>query len=292
MKSLKGIYSALLISFNEDGSLDEQGTRGIIRHNIDNVGVDGLYVGGSTGENFTLDTATKRRIFEIAADEVAGKVALIAQIGSNDVKEAIELGLLVKSLGYDAVSAVTPYYYKFSFAEIKAYYSKITEAVGLPMIIYSIPFLTGVNLSEEQFGELFAVPGIIGVKFTAADFYLLERVRFAFPDKLIFFGFDELLLPSLCYQVDGAIGSTYNLSGKLAKEIYSSALAGDLAHASKVQHKLNNFITAVLKNGLYQTLKEGLRLSGVQGSLKMHGPMAQATPEQVAKVPEILELLK
>ena len=51
---LKGIYSALLVSFNEDGSVNEKGTRQIVRHNIDKMKVDGLYVGGSTGENCLL----------------------------------------------------------------------------------------------------------------------------------------------------------------------------------------------------------------------------------------------
>ena len=54
MKNLKGIFSALLVSFNEDGSINEKGLRQIIRHNIDKMKVDGLYVGGSTGENFML----------------------------------------------------------------------------------------------------------------------------------------------------------------------------------------------------------------------------------------------
>lgn len=61
MKNLKGIFSALLVSYNEDGSINEQGLRQIIRHNIDKMKVDGLYVGGSTGENFMLSTAEKKK---------------------------------------------------------------------------------------------------------------------------------------------------------------------------------------------------------------------------------------
>ena len=79
---LKGIYSALLVSFNEDGSVNEKGTRQIVRHNIDKMKVDGLYVGGSTGENFLLSTDEKKKIFEIAKDEAKDEIKLIAQIGS------------------------------------------------------------------------------------------------------------------------------------------------------------------------------------------------------------------
>ncbi len=61
MKNLKGIFSALLVSFNADGSINEKGLREIIRYNIDKMKVNGLYVGGSTGENFMLSTAEKKR---------------------------------------------------------------------------------------------------------------------------------------------------------------------------------------------------------------------------------------
>ena len=81
----KKLYSALLTSFNADGTVNEKGTREIVRHNIDVNHVDGLYVGGSTGENFMLQTATKKRIFEIVKDEAGDDVDLIAQVGSIDL---------------------------------------------------------------------------------------------------------------------------------------------------------------------------------------------------------------
>ena len=182
MDNMRGIYSALLVSFDKEGNINEKGLREIIRHNIDKCKVDGLYVGGSTGENFMLSTDEKKKIFDIAIDEAKGKVKLIAQVGSVKLKEALELAKYVTDLGYNAISAVTPFYYKFDFEEIKNYYETIVNSVDNKLIIYSIPFLTGVNMSLEQFAELFKNEKIIGVKFTAADFYLLERIRKRFKD--------------------------------------------------------------------------------------------------------------
>ncbi len=85
---MKGIYSALLVSFDKDGNINEKGLREIIRHNIDVCKIDGLYVGGSTGENFMLSTDEKKRIFEIAMDEAKGQVKLIAQVGSVNFKRS------------------------------------------------------------------------------------------------------------------------------------------------------------------------------------------------------------
>ena len=282
---MKGIYSALLVSFDKDGNINEKGLREIIRHNIDVCKIDGLYVGGSTGENFMLSTDEKKRIFEIAMDEAKGQVKLIAQVGSVNLKEAVELAKFTTDLGYDAISAVTPFYYKFDFNEIKHYYETIINSVDNKLIIYSIPFLTGVNMSIEQFAELFENDKIIGVKFTAADFYLLERMRKAFPDKLIFAGFDEMMLPATVLGVDGAIGSTFNVNGVRARQIFEAAQKGDIETALEVQHVTNDLITDILNNGLYQTIKLILQEQGVDAGY-CRQPM-KATEEMIAKAKEI-----
>ncbi|SDX82036.1 N-acetylneuraminate lyase [Eubacterium barkeri] len=283
---MKGIYSALLASFDEQGKINAQGIREIVRHNIDVMKIDGLYVGGSTGENFMLSTEEKKEIFDIAKDEAGDQVKLIAQVGSINVYESMELAKYATKLGYDAISAVTPFYYKFSFAEIKEYYNMIMEGVDNELIIYSIPFLTGVDMSVEQFAELFENPKIIGVKFTAADFFLLERMRKAFPDKLIFAGFDEMMLSAAVLDVDGAIGSTFNINGIRARQIFELAKAGKIDEARAIQHVTNDLIAAVLDNGLYPTIKCILEEQGVHAGY-CRRPMASATEETRAKAVEI-----
>lgn len=278
---MKGIFSALMVPYNEDGSINEKGLREIVRHNIDNMKVDGLYVGGSTGENFMISTEEKKRVFEIAIDEAKDQVQLIAQVGSINVFESVELGKYATELGYKCLSAVTPFYYKFSFEEIKEYYFTIVRETGNNMIIYSIPFLTGVNMSVAQFGELFANEKIIGVKFTAGDFFLLERMRKAYPNKLILAGFDEMLLPAAVLGIDGAIGSTYNVNGLRAKEIFRLAKEGKVAEALEIQHVTNDLIEGILANGLYGTIKEIMKLQGIDAGY-CRRPMAKVTHEQVA----------
>ena len=283
---LKGIFSALLTSFDQNGNLNERGIREIVRHNIDNMKVDGLYVGGSTGENFMLSTEEKKEIFRIVKDEAKEDVRLVAQVGSINIKESVALAKYVTELGYDAISAVTPFYYKFSFPEIKEYYNTIVNSCDNRMIIYSIPFLTGVNMTVAQFGELFENEKIIGIKFTAADFFLLERTRTAFPDKLIWSGFDEMMLPAASLNVDGAIGSTYNVNGIRARQIFTLAKEGKIKEALELQQITNDLIEAILNNGLYPTLKDILEEQGVHAGY-CRRPMESSSPEQKAKAKEI-----
>ena len=285
-KKIGGIYSALLTSFDKNGDINEKGIRQLVRHNIDVCKVDGLYVGGSTGENFLLSTAEKEQIFKIVKDEAKDQCQLIAQVGSLNIKESVELAKLATDLGYDSLSAVTPFYYKFSFNEIKDYYNTITKDVDNQMVVYFIPFLTGVNISVDQFKELFENEKITGVKFTAGDFYLLERFRKAFPDKVLFAGFDEMMLPATVLGVDGAIGSTFNLNGLRAREIFENARSGNVAKALEVQHVTNDFISDVLANGLYGTLKIGLQEAGVEAGY-CRKPMGDYSDEMIARAKEI-----
>lgn len=285
---MKGLFSALLVPYDESGNIKEQGLREIIRNNIDEQQVDGLYVNGSSGENFMLSTQQKKDIFRITSEENNGQVKLIAQVGSVNLDEAIELGKYATELGYDSLSAVTPFYYKFTFEEIKSYYEAIIEATGNNMIIYAIPALTGVSMTLDHFEELFKNEKVIGVKYTDGNFFLLERLRKRFPDQLIYSGFDEMLIYGFISGVDGAIGSTYNINGKRSKQIMELCHEGKVAEAYEVQHVTNDIIEKVLDLGLYQTLKEVLNVKGIDaGTVKK--PMS---PFDESKRAEVEQLVK
>ena len=263
----KGLYAALLVPFDENGQVKEEGLAQIAKNAIETEKLDGLYVNGSSGENFLLSKEQKKQVFKVAKEAVNDDVKMIAQVDSLDLNEAIELGKYATELGYDAISAVTPFYYPFSFEEIKDYYFELIEATQNNLTIYAIPDLTGVNISIEQFGELFNHEKIIGVKYTAPNFFLLERIRKAFPDKLILSGFDEMLVQAAVSGVDGAIGSTYNVNGVRARQIFEKAQNGNIAEAYEIQHETNNIIENVLSMGIYSTLKEILASRGIDGGV-------------------------
>lgn len=263
----KGLYAALLVPFDENGQVKEEGLAQIAKNAIETEKLDGLYVNGSSGENFLLSKEQKKQVFKVAKEAVNDDVKMIAQVGSLDLNEAIELGKYATELGYDAISAIIPFYYPFSFEEIKDYYFELIEATQNNLIIYAIPDLTGVNISIEQFGELFNHEKIIGVKYTAPNFFLLERIRKAFPDKLILSGFDEMLVQAAVSGVDGAIGSTYNVNGVRARQIFEKAQNGNIAEAYEIQHETNNIIENVLSMGIYSTLKKILASRGIDGGV-------------------------
>ncbi|UWD35297.1 N-acetylneuraminate lyase [Mycoplasma cottewii] len=289
MDKLKGVFAALLIPYKKDGSIDKESLKKFIDYNIEVSGVDGLYVNGSTGEAFLLSNNERKEILEIVAKHVNKRVPLIAQVGSLNVYEAIEQAKLAEELGFDAVSAVTPFYYKFSLDQILDYYREIKKATKLPLIAYYIPILSGVNFSMEAFEKLFAIEGVEGVKFTATDLYTLERIKAKFPNKLVYYGFDEQQLSASIYNIDGFIGSTFNVNAKKAKQIFELVKQNKNKEALALQKDVNDFIDIVLANGLYAILKEIIRQHYNLDEVFCRLPMTQSISKYADKAKEIKE---
>lgn len=260
---LSGIFSALPVPFDAAGNVMEAGLRQVVRHNVDYEGVHGLYVNGSTGESFMMSPAQKQQVLRIAKDEAGESVELIAQVGSLDLNESLALAAYAKELGYKYLSAITPFYYRFTFEEIKTYYNAITTSSGLPLLIYALPALTRVEISIDQYDELFANPGIVGVKYSDGNCLTLERLRQRYPDKVIMYGIDEMLIFGLLAGANGAIGSTYNVNGRRARRIFDLMRQSAPAPAYQLQHECNAIICKMIELGVYQSVKEILRQKGV-----------------------------
>lgn len=286
----KGIYPALLTLFDKNGNPDTHAVGKLTDHVIENCRADGLYVCGSTGENFLMSHSQKREVLSSVAKAANGRVSLIAHIGSNVVDEVYDLADLAADNGYDAVSAVTPFYYKFTNKEVVDYYLRLADRSKLPLVVYNIPVLTSVSLSMPDFETLFSHGNIIGVKNSAQDYFFLERIRTAFPDKLIFSGVDEALLSAAVLGTDGAIGSTYNIIGSWGKEVFENCRKNNIPTALHAQKKINTVTDMLLKAGIYQTLKEVLALYGIS-SCGCRKPFAETTNEQKAAARRIFDTI-
>lgn len=286
----KGIYPALLTLFNENGDPHVSAIEKLTDHVITNCSADGLYVCGSTGENFLMSHSQKKSVLTAAAKAADGRASLIAHIGSNVVEEVYDLAEHSYECGYDAVSAVTPFYYKFTNAEVVDYYLRLAEKSRLPLVVYNIPVLTSVSLTMADFAKLFAHGNIIGVKNSAQDYFFLERIRTAFPDAVIYSGVDEALLSAAILGTDGAIGSTYNIIGNWAKEVFTLAQNNEIPKALEMQKKMNEVIDKLLKAGIYQTLKEVVALYGIE-SYGCRRPFAETTEAQKIAAKEIFEII-
>ena len=254
---LQGIIPALLTPFGKDGKVNTDALAQLIDWNIEK-GVNGFYVGGSTAEAFLLTEEERNFVYEVAAKATRGRLPLIAHVGSISTDQAIRFAKVAEKWGYTAISAIAPFYYKFTFDQIRKYYFDIVSAVNLPMIIYNFPNFSGVNLSVEQVAEFFADNRFIGIKHTSNDFFSLEQFKTRFPDRLVFNGFDEMLLSGLVMGADGGIGSTYNFMAEKYVQLYRLRQEGRIDEAYAIQQECNRIIKALCRVGVMEGEKEVL----------------------------------
>ena len=285
----KGVFTALLTPFNAEDKIDGKALERLIRFNVDR-GVQGFYVGGSTGEAFMLSTDERKYVYDIVKS-VAPDKTLIAHVGSISEREAIELGKHAGALGYDAVSSVAPFYYKFTFNEVKNYYYTVAERSGLPMLVYNFPAFSGVNMNVEQMASFLCDERFIGIKHTSSDFFALEQCKAAFPDKIIYNGYDEMFLAGLAMGADGGVGSTYNFMADKFVAIRRLFNEGRIAEAQEIQKTANKIITVLCQIGVMQAEKEVLNQLGLDFGVCRH-PFVEPTDEQKKLIAdEILPLL-
>ena len=276
MKKFEGVLAALLTPYDSDGKVNHKVLKRQVRWLIDQ-GIDGFYVCGSTGEAFLLSADERKAILETVCEENNGEKLILAHIGQIATEHALELGRHAKAAGADAVSSISPFYYKFTNDEIKHFYFDLMEGIRMPFFIYNFPAFSGFSLTPELLDELCTCPYVQGVKFTASDFFQLERMKHAHPELTVWNGYDEMLLSGLSAGASGGIGSTYNILCPAIRGIYDSFRAGNSAKALEYQHVANDMITALCKYGVFGPVKSILTYEGMDfgGCRKPFQPVSE-----------------
>ena len=257
------IYSALEIPMNGDESVNHENLRRLVEYEL-YEGVEGFYCSGSSGEGLLLTLKERKEVLETVVDQVNGRVPVIPQIGTIRTRDVIELAEHAAGLGLQMASMIPPYYYKFSMEEITGYYRDVLEAVPeLGIIVYNIPQFTGIEFDKENAFELLSMPGIVGVKHTSHNLYSLERMKAAFPDLILFNGFDEQFAGSLAMGADAAIGTTVNVFAPLFRKVRSLMEAGDMAGALGCQKEINRRVEIMCRYGIFNAVKYILTKRGI-----------------------------
>lgn len=262
MREMKGIFTALLTPFKEDYTINEASLKKLVEFNLEK-GINGFYVGGSTGESMVMTNEERKEVFRIVKEAAGDKVPMIAHCGAISTDAAIDMAKTAESLGYDAVSAVAPFYYSFPAAAIKKYYTDIVSSVNIPMVVYNFPGGNGFTFTADYAAEMFEDKRFAGIKHTSADLFMLQQFKEKIDGVTVFNGFDEMCLGGLSMGADGAIGSTYNFMGDKFLKIYDEFHNGSIKKAQEIQNEANAIITEMIKYGVFQCEKAVLTHMGI-----------------------------
>ena len=235
---LRGSITALITPMR-DGIVDEKAFASFVDWQI-GEGTHGLVPVGTTGESPTVSHEEHHRVVEICVEVAAGRVPVLAGAGSNSTAEAVSLAQFAEKTGADAVLSVVPYYNKPSQEGLFQHFSAVASAVGIPVVLYSVPGRTIADLTVDTIARLHeAHSNIIGVKDATADLgrASLQRVKLG-PDFILLSGEDVTALAFNAHGGHGCISVTSNIAPRLCSQMQEFSLAGDFRNALAIQDKL------------------------------------------------------
>jgi 4-hydroxy-tetrahydrodipicolinate synthase len=160
----------MVTPFDERGEVDLGATEAVIERFIE-AGVSGISPLGSTGEASHLTADERKRFAEEIVRIVGGRVPLVVGVGATGTRETVELARHAEEVGTDAVLVVSPFYWKFGEEGLFQHFATVAESVDIPVMIYNLPMLTGIDLSLSLIGSLAGeYPNVVGIKDTVTEF--------------------------------------------------------------------------------------------------------------------------
>ena len=242
INKFKHVTVALNTPFDKNGDVDLEATKAVVNY-FCSKGIKQMYVCGSTGEGFLLDSEERKAVTETVVKEAAGRMNIIVHVGCPDTRHSAELAKHAEAAGADATSAVPCVYYHMSEESVYQHWTKITEAADLPFFIYNIPQLTGFNLSMGLFGRMLENERVAGVKCSSDPAQDILRFKLAGGrDFIVFNGPDEQFIAGRLMGADAGIGGTYGAMPELYLKMDELVNRGEWEKAREVQNLVTPLI--------------------------------------------------
>jgi 4-hydroxy-tetrahydrodipicolinate synthase len=290
-KALSGVLTALSTPFNQDETIDVATLRQIVDRSID-AGVDGVVAAGSTGEVGALSSEERLLLIDTVIEHTNGRVPVIAQTGATSTAEAIRLSQAAEKSGADALMLITPYYEALSLEETVAYIKDVAGAVDLPVMLYNIPAVTGVNLDPATVRSLAEdVENIRYIKDSSANWEQALQLIHHHSDVIgTFIGWDAYIYSALAEGAAGVMAGTANVVPNEIVAVSRRVADGDLTGARELWKQLYPVIDALLSVPFIPSVKAGLSLRGLPAGSPRR-PTADLNAEDLARVQQALSAL-
>lgn len=258
----RSVMPAFYACYDETGEISVSRTKALARFLCDQ-GVAGLYVGGSSGECIYLSPEEREKTLEAVVEEVGEELIIIAHVACNNTRDSVRLAAHAERLGVDAIAAIPPIYFRLPETAIAQYWNDISAAAPqTDFLIYNIPQLAGVALTESLYREMLQNPRVIGVKNSSMASMDIDRFKAIDQTRVIFNGPDEQYVAGRIMGASGGIGGTYAAMPRLFLALDQFIERGNFSQATSLQSKVTDIIMilASVKGNLYAALKEVLKL--------------------------------
>lgn len=284
-----GTYTALITPFR-DGKVDIASYQALIDRQIE-AGVDGIVPVGTTGESPTLDGTEHIEVIRLAIEMAAGRCKVLAGTGANSTSEAIDLTGAAEELGATGSLQVCPYYNKPSQEGLYQHFRKIAENTSLPIMLYSVPGRSGIEIGIETTARLAAeLSNIVAIKEAGGSVDRVNQLVQAVPDDFdILSGDDPLTLPFMASGARGLVSVASNLIPDVMVRLVNSCLVGDYSEALVLHKKFYPLMRGLMSLDVNPVpIKSAIALQGHCAN-EFRLPLTPLSAPQSAELTQLLK---
>ena len=284
----QGTHTALITPFR-NGEVDTEAFRALIDRQVEG-GIDGIVPCGTTGESPTLGRKEHLRVIELAVEYAAGRIKVIAGTGANATAEAIHLTTEAAKLGVDASLQVCPYYNKPSQEGLYQHYKAIAAATDLPIMLYSIPGRSVIEIAVDTIARLAAdCPTIIANKEAGGNPERVTQIKAALPEDFqILSGDDPLTIEFMKRGAVGLVSVASNLIPDVMSGLVRAMAEGRVNDAEAIQEKYESLFKTLMSIDTNPVpIKSAVAMQG-HCSEEIRLPLVNLSPENQALLRETM----
>ena len=247
-------------------------------------GTSAILVCGTTGENPTHTEEEHNKLVELTVEKCAGRMKVIAGVGSYNTEHALEQARQAEAAGADGILMVTPYYNKSTQKGLIEHFTYVADRVNVPMILYNVPGRTGIGIKPATYKALSKHPNINGLKAASGNFSLLAEVMAKCGDELnVWSGNDDQIVPLMALGGKGVISVLSNVAPQETHDLTQLCFENRYPEAAKMQFKYHNLIDALFCEVNPIPVKKAMELLGWNvGPLRL--PLVEPSEEHIAQI--------
>jgi 4-hydroxy-tetrahydrodipicolinate synthase len=286
----KGIYTAIVTPFTNADEFDEAAFRGLIDFQIA-AGAAGLLVIGGSGEFVSLTPPERQRVIDVAIDQAARRIPIIAGALAPGTREVQETVRYAARAGADAALVLPSYYIKASADGVYEHFARVADSASIPIVAYNNTSRTGITLDVGILERLARIPSIVALKECERDLAIVAAKIGAVADRIaILSGDDDLGFPTFLLGSPGGIFMTANLVPAFHRQLFAATLKSDLVTARRAHYALLPLVEALYTANHPGPLKDAMRLIGYPvGTARP--PLQRASAEQLRRAEIALKKL-
>ena len=270
----RGIYVPVITPFSSDYSVDERSYAGMLEHLIQ-LGVHGLIVGGTTGENYALSPDELVRQFAYANDVIGDRVPWIAGVNSIRTEQVCAFAAAARAHGAAALLLAVPPYSVPTQKELAAHALKVDQASGLPIMLYNFPGRSGAEMGHEFLERVGRSANFVAIKESAGDIGRVHMLAREFPHLQLSCGADDLALEFFVWGAQSWVCAAANFFAAESLALFDACVVrSDFVTGRRLMKAMMPVMTVLERGGKFvQCVKYGCELDGLPAGQTVRLPL-------------------